>query len=221
MNRYIAPKGGPLRLIVVLAALVLFAPGWARNGQQVEIKVDRKEIPAPTIYEATRGLGPRQQKVVQGGSPGLRVISYTLIRDKSGTKKRIISDMVARPPQPKVVQVGINGNVASRGSFVRQSQYSTVKTITMNASAYEPGPTSCGRYATGRTALGWKAGYGIVAVDPKFIPLGTVLFIEGYGMAIAGDVGRAIKGNRIDLCFATVAECRKFGRRQVRVHILR
>jgi len=92
--------------------------------------------------------------------------------------------------------------------------------LTMEATAYEPGPHSNGPWATGYTSCGLKAGYGVVAVDPKVIPLGTRLYIENYGYALAGDVGGAIKGNRIDLCYATVKECYQFGRRDVVVYVL-
>jgi 3D (Asp-Asp-Asp) domain-containing protein len=65
-----------------------------------------------------------------------------------------------------------------------------------------------------------KAQHGVVAVDPRVIPLGTRLNVEGYGNCIAGDTGSAIKGNRIDLCFDTLAECNAYGMRKVRVEIL-
>ena len=54
------------------------------------------------------------------------------------------------------------------------------------------------------TASGLPTGYGVVAVDPKVIPLGTKLYIPGYGLAVAGDTGGAIKGNKIDLGFDDV-----------------
>jgi 3D (Asp-Asp-Asp) domain-containing protein len=88
----------------------------------------------------------------------------------------------------------------------------------MEATAYCP--KGCCGSATGRTATGWRAEYGIAAVDPRVIPLGTALYVDRYGFAIAADVGRAIKGNRIDLCFPTHREAHRFGRRWVRVLIL-
>lgn len=98
------------------------------------------------------------------------------------------------------------------------------KTITMNASAYDLSYASTGKRpgdkAYGITASGMKARYGVVAVDPKVIPLGTKLYIEGYGNAIAGDTGGAIKGNRIDLFYNSNKEAMDFGRRQVKVTIL-
>ena len=54
------------------------------------------------------------------------------------------------------------------------------------------------------TATGMKQGYGVVAVDPKVIPLMSKLYIPGYGVAIAGDVGGAIKNRRIDLGFTVL-----------------
>ena len=68
--------------------------------------------------------------------------------------------------------------------------------------------------------IGLKAGPGIIAVDPRVIPMRTKVYVEGYGYAIAGDVGSAIKGNRIDVCFNTVREALNFGRRRVRIYIL-
>jgi len=61
---------------------------------------------------------------------------------------------------------------------------------------------------------------GGVAVDPKVVPLGTDLFVEGYGYAKAVDTGGLIKGNRIDVFLETSKECYNWGRRNVKVYIL-
>jgi len=90
----------------------------------------------------------------------------------------------------------------------------------MVATAYYPGPESTGKSADGITATGMRAGHGVVAVDPRVIPLGTRLYIPGYGLAVAGDVGGAIKGLRIDLGFSTLREALHFGRRRVTVYVL-
>ncbi len=86
----------------------------------------------------------------------------------------------------------------------------------MVATAYTAGCAGCSGY----TASGYRAGHGIVAVDPGVIPLGTRLYIPGYGFALAGDTGGAIHGNRIDLGFDSISDAVQFGRRPVKVYTL-
>lgn len=88
--------------------------------------------------------------------------------------------------------------------------------MSMEASAYLPGDGN----GAGITATGIPAGYGIAAVDPGIIPLGTRLYIPGYGEAIAADTGGAIRGYMIDLCMESYAEAMRFGRRNVTVYVL-
>jgi 3D (Asp-Asp-Asp) domain-containing protein len=87
----------------------------------------------------------------------------------------------------------------------------------MIATAYSAGCYGC----NGITATGIRAGFGIIAVDPNVIPLGTRLFIPGYGRAIAGDTGGAIVGHRIDLGFDSDSEAMRWGSRPVTVYVLR
>jgi 3D (Asp-Asp-Asp) domain-containing protein/peptidoglycan hydrolase CwlO-like protein len=71
----------------------------------------------------------------------------------------------------------------------------------------------------GRTATGTPTGWGVVAVDPGVIPLGTRLTIPGYGSGVAADTGSAIQGATIDLWFPTVAQARAWGRRTVTISL--
>ena len=77
--------------------------------------------------------------------------------------------------------------------------------------------SSTGYVITGRTATGIPAGYGVVAVDPAVIPLGTRLTIPGYGEGVAADTGGAVRGNTIDLWFPTLGQARAWGRRTVTI----
>jgi 3D (Asp-Asp-Asp) domain-containing protein len=73
----------------------------------------------------------------------------------------------------------------------------------------------------GKTALGIRVRRGVVAVDPRLIPLGTKLHVPGYGRGIAADVGVAIKGRIIDLWFPTLRAARHWGRRTVTITVYR
>jgi 3D (Asp-Asp-Asp) domain-containing protein len=69
----------------------------------------------------------------------------------------------------------------------------------------------------GRTATGLPTGWGVAAVDPSVIPLGTRFYVPGYGEAVAADVGSAVQGNEIDLWFPSHAKARSWGRRTVTI----
>ena len=84
------------------------------------------------------------------------------------------------------------------------------------ATGYSPGSGG----ADNVCATGARALHGVIAVDPRVIPLGTHVYVPGYGYAVAADTGGAIKGNRIDLCYATNAEAVQWGRRTVTIVIL-
>jgi cystine transport system substrate-binding protein len=77
--------------------------------------------------------------------------------------------------------------------------------------------SSTGYSLPGHTATGMPVGWGVIAVDPSVIPLGTRLTIPGYGEAVAADTGSAVRGAEIDLWFPTLAQARAWGRRTVTV----
>jgi 3D (Asp-Asp-Asp) domain-containing protein len=89
--------------------------------------------------------------------------------------------------------------------------------VKLEATGYDPGPVDNTRGWVGVTKSGERARFGIAAVDPKLIPLGSYLYVEGYGPALAADVGGAIKGSRIDLCFNSTRQANAWGRKKARV----
>ncbi len=89
----------------------------------------------------------------------------------------------------------------------------------MESTAYTPTVEECDADPW-TTATGMRSGYGVVAVDPREIPYFTKLYIEGYGYAIAGDCGGAIKGNKLDVFFYKKQEAFRWGRRKVKVYVL-
>lgn len=96
------------------------------------------------------------------------------------------------------------------------SSGSYISTYSMTATAYTGGTYT----AMGLRPVRDPNGLSSVAVDPNVIPLGSKVYVEGYGYAIASDTGGAIKGNKIDLYMNSVQECFAFGRRTVTVHLV-
>lgn len=95
---------------------------------------------------------------------------------------------------------------------------SSGKTVIVESTAYSVAESASSFY----TALGidLRQNPMVIAVDPRVIPLGSRVEVSGYGTAIAGDTGGAIKGNKIDVHFSSVAQCLQWGRRTVTVKIL-
>lgn len=102
-------------------------------------------------------------------------------------------------------------------------QIQNKQSLDIKATAYAPGPHDNGKWGN-LTHMGTKVRPGVIAVDPKVIPLGTKLYIEfanGQGMyGVAEDTGGAIKGNRIDIAMETVADAEDFGIKDVKVYII-
>lgn len=96
----------------------------------------------------------------------------------------------------------------------------TNKILTVTATAYTASCEGCS--GTTKTGVNLKANPNqkVIAVDPNVIPLGSTVHVEGYGTAIAADVGGAIKGNKIDVFIPTKSEAIKWGRKTVEVKIL-
>lgn len=86
----------------------------------------------------------------------------------------------------------------------------------VDATAYSSEDPGCGK----TTATGIPVRKGIIAVDPYTIPLGTNVYIPGYGKAVAADIGGAIKGTFIDIAFDSRAEALQFGRKNLLIYVL-
>ena len=115
----------------------------------------------------------------------------------------------------------LGASIAKTSSEAAPSQYK--KVLNAVATAYAPGPHDNGKWGN-LTHIGTTVRPGIIAVDPKVIPLGSRVYVEyadGHGAYVtAEDTGGAIKGNRIDIAMWTVTEAYKFGMQDVKVYIL-
>ncbi len=171
-----------------------------------------QEIPIQVIRQKDDTMAQGEEEVVQVGQPGLeRVQRETLYSNGTVIKTNDVSKVTQREMVPTIIKEGTREVTTSRNIAGRSS-----RAIVMEASAYLAGDGD----GAGITATGVPAVRGIAAVDPDVIPLGTRLFIPGYGEAIAADTGGAIVGNKIDLVMDSYGEAMDFGRQDVTVYVL-
>ncbi|MDQ2992622.1 MAG: 3D domain-containing protein [Candidatus Eremiobacteraeota bacterium] len=186
---------------------------WTRTVQQ--------SIAATTVHRISLTLAPGRTKLLSQGTSGLRetMVRFTQ-RDGGNIAKHVVGSRIVRSAKPRVIAEGVGEYEAferfgNRG--LDKTAYVARAALTMIATAYTANCYGC----SGVTATGRPAGHGVVAVDPRVIRLGTRLYIPGYGYAIAGDTGGAIRGNRIDLGFNSYTDALRFGRRAVVVYRLK
>lgn len=94
------------------------------------------------------------------------------------------------------------------------------KSLTVEATAYTAYCAGCSGVTATGVNLKANPGLKVIAVDPNVIPLGSKVYVEGYGTAVAADTGGAIKGNRIDVFIPSQSAAENFGRKTVQVTVL-
>jgi 3D (Asp-Asp-Asp) domain-containing protein len=204
--------------------------------------------PFETRYLPTSTLRPGKSGVVVEGQSGtIEITERVWSIDGKVSRREYVSHRVARAPQMRIVGLGARSSyvpgrvpyhkryarafsgpqtrLASRAGSPRDrflrpggTPLRAWKVIELVATGYSPDPRENGGYTV--TATGLPIGYGAAATDPRVIPLGTKMYVEGYGYAFACDVGGAIKGRRIDLAYNSYREANTKGRKKVRVWLL-
>lgn len=196
----------------------------------VSEEVKEKNIPYTTTKKETNSLCKGEKKTVQQGENGVKEVTYRITkRDGEEIDREVISERIICEPTEEIVQIGTKVKASAPASAAALPSRGTLRyraSYKMRATAYDPSSTANG--GSSRTATGGVPRYGVVAVDPNVIPLGSRLYIESadggkswvYGYAVAGDTGGAIKGSRIDLCYNSKSEAHRFGVKQANVYVL-
>lgn len=181
-------------------------------------------IPYETQYNETTALRQDVTQIRQEGKDGERQIVTSVIYIGGVEQHReIIDDTIIAEPVACIIDKGIGGQLGTTTDTSSPS-FSYIQKMTMNASAYTAGYESTGKNpgdpGYGITRMGLQVQHGIVSVDPRVIPLGTRLYVEGYGYSLAADTGSGIIGNMIDLFYESLADALNFGRRNLTIYIL-
>ncbi|MDD2433337.1 MAG: 3D domain-containing protein [Clostridia bacterium] len=171
--------------------------------------VEEKEMLSYTTEERhSEKLYKGEKRILQKGQKGIEKNIYEVIlEDGQEVARNFVKKVRVKEPVKQVVALGTRQTVSRGGTSLEFAEAHT-----MTATAYT--------HTGNRTATGIWPSVGIVAVDPRVIPLGTRLYVDGYGFATAADVGGKIKGKRIDVFLETKEEALRWGRRRVQVFVL-
>ena len=211
----------------------------------IENVTHQQPIAAQVRYQPTTALAPGTSQTTQFPRAGYReIIERVYKKDGVVTLRKPVATKLGRAPQHRVISLGVSprfmphsikphpryakalayrgGGPRDRAAYANNSGAAPLlrvaKTMTMTTTAYQGSEAGGGGP---RTATGMRVGYGAIAVDPRVIPLGSKLYVEGYGYGFACDTGGAIKGHRLDLAMPTNSQCNAYGRKRgVTVYIL-
>ncbi len=179
-----------------------------REGVSVRVMRVREEliteseyIPYETVWQADPTLEIDQKKIAQTGAEGVKKRTIRVLYENSReTKRSMDREWIETPPTTQLINYGTK--IVRRDLTLPDgSVVSYWRKIRMLATSYTAATSGKARTHPeyGITRLGWQAGVGIVAVDPKVVNLRQRVYVPGYGLAAAGDTGGKIKGKRIDL----------------------
>jgi uncharacterized protein YabE (DUF348 family) len=190
------------------------------NVIRVEKVTDVVEEPIKyaVITKNDKNLEKGKQKVVSEGQEGLLSKSYEVVLENGKeVSRKLVSEKKMKEKQDKVVAMGTKVLVAqvSRGSSEPAG-----REFYVTATAYTASCNGCSGFTATGINLRANPNIKVIAVDPRVIPLGTKVWVEGYGYAIAADKGSAVQGHKIDVFVPTKSEAYRWGRKRVKIKIL-
>ncbi len=209
------------------------------NGQTREVCQEVQTYTATLHHDTVRcyndALAEGVEKIMRPGKDGelLRTAMVTYVNGREA-EREVLSETVTVNPVAEVIAVGTGlreDGIIRDGKLVITDDTITMPTgevltytgtMQVRASGYTHTDAGCDMI----TSTGTTVRIGTVAVDPRYIPYGTRMFIVSndgsyiYGISVAEDCGGAIKEDRVDLYFPTTSQCFQFGRRDCTVYFL-
>lgn len=166
--------------------------------EKITSRTETLRFSKKTIVDETLAEG--QTKIITTGKAGKKTFQTKIIYHSSSEFSRETTLVEDIRPIEEVVAVSLSSLEKFVETPAGKLKYS--KKLNVWATSYDSTCMGCNEI----TAIGLNAGYGVIAVDPKTIPLRSKVYIPGYGVAIAGDTGGSIKGNKIDLGFDSIVD---------------
>lgn len=215
MKRHFLPVAMLATMMLVGAVLPVYAAENQENEETItRVVVSEKEvqdISSSFLALATEGEAVQSAKTK---------IAAKEKAEKEAAEKAA-AEKAAKEQAAREAQAAAEKEAAEQAAAQAATTQPVGQTFIMESTAYSSDPADAlGGGTVTATGQNLLTNPMAVAVDPNVIPLGTRLYVEGYGEAIASDTGGAIKGNIVDVHFSTYEQCIQWGRRQVKVTIL-
>ena len=169
--------------------------GYILKAEITKLKEENIKLEKEIIYKDDPETEYGEEKVIEEGSDGKRtkVIKVTYYEGEEYSREVISTDVIN--PKDKIISRGTK--IVWRTLNTPEGEIRYWRKMRVYATHYDQHCPGCNEW----TAIGMRAGKGVIAVDPKVIKMRSQVYVPGYGKAIAGDTGGAIKGNIIDLGF--------------------
>ncbi|MBO1515113.1 G5 and 3D domain-containing protein [Metabacillus bambusae] len=162
-----------------------------------------------------------KQKVIDSGKEGKQKKHYeVVVENGKEISRKLLKTETVEESKDRVVALGTKVASPVSTATVSRGNDSVAKEFYVSSTAYTANCNGCsGTTATG-VNLRANPNAKVIAVDPNVIPLGTKVYVEGYGYAVAADTGSAIKGNKIDVFIPSKSAAYRWGSKKVKIKIL-
>ena len=228
LDEAVAGIEGLSRATALNERLAIEAGQKSRRLGRLQVRLARQRASLDLSRSAARNGAERLATAVAGRRETIAAVRrrqsltaqrLTALQSRAREAERLSADLTASSTQSGVANAGAGSASEGTAGAPTQAAAATPPPVPASAGTRTLVADAVAYHLPGKTASGLPVGVGVIAVDPTVIPLGTRLFVPGYGPAVAADVGSAVRGNIIDLWMPTTAQALAWGRRTVTITI--